>query len=88
MENITNQILPLSQQQRIAAQQNAEQAVITLLGKKPTRPPFDYRVHGLKETFWTPEGAYRALWQSINKKKGVRWQDNPDVWVIEFELVR
>lgn len=53
----------------------------------PIRPPFDYRVHGLKETFWTPEGAYRALWKSINTRKGARWEDNPDVWVLTFEVV-
>lgn len=32
---------------------------------------------------------YRALWESINgKTKGARWADNPDVFVLEFELVR
>lgn len=31
---------------------------------------------------------YRALWESINgKRKGARWQDNPEVWVIYFEYV-
>ena len=29
---------------------------------------------------------YRALWESINKKPGTRWEDNPKVWVIRFEL--
>jgi len=28
-----------------------------------------------------------ALWVSINTKKGTRWTDNPEVWVLEFELV-
>lgn len=33
--------------------------------------------------------AYRALWESINgKTKGARWADNPDVWVLTFEVVR
>ena len=31
---------------------------------------------------------YRALWDSINTRKGTRWQDCPDVWVITFEVVR
>lgn len=33
--------------------------------------------------------AYRDLWESINgKTKGARWADNPDVWVLSFELVK
>jgi hypothetical protein len=31
---------------------------------------------------------YCELWQSINGKKGTRWEDNPLVWVIGFELVK
>ena len=31
--------------------------------------------------------AWRNLWNSIHPK-GNRWEDNPDVWVLEFELVR
>ena len=31
--------------------------------------------------------SYAALWDSINTKKGTRWADNPDVWVLTFELV-
>jgi hypothetical protein len=30
--------------------------------------------------------AYAELWDSINTRKGTRWEDNPDVWVLEFEL--
>ena len=30
--------------------------------------------------------AWRDLWNSINKKKGTRWEDNPEVWVLSFEL--
>lgn len=33
-------------------------------------------------------GDYLRLWQSINDRAGVRWHDNPDVWVITFEVVR
>ena len=33
--------------------------------------------------------AYRALWQAINgKTPGARWDANPTVFVLEFELVR
>lgn len=31
--------------------------------------------------------AYRVLWYSINTRKGTRWQDNPSVWVLSFEVV-
>lgn len=30
---------------------------------------------------------YARKWDEINKRKGTRWQDNPDVWVLEFEFV-
>lgn len=31
---------------------------------------------------------YRDIWNDINTRKGTRWQDNPDVWVLEFEAVQ
>lgn len=32
---------------------------------------------------------YKFLWHSINgKTKGARWQDNPNVWVLTFEVVK
>jgi len=31
--------------------------------------------------------AFRALWDSINTKRGTRWQDNPAVWVVRFAVV-
>ena len=30
---------------------------------------------------------FGELWDSINYKKGTRWEDNPQVWVLTFELV-
>lgn len=30
---------------------------------------------------------YAALWDTIHTRKGTRWEDNPLVWVLEFELV-
>ncbi len=32
--------------------------------------------------------AFAALWNSINKKPRTRWEDNPEVWVLEFEVAR
>ena len=45
---------------------------------------------------WTPTGGYAdnarlafgALWDSINAKRGYSWDDNPWVWVIEFERIK
>lgn len=31
--------------------------------------------------------AFIARWNSINRKPGTRWLNNPMVWVLEFELV-
>lgn len=30
---------------------------------------------------------FGKMWDSIHKKPGDRWEDNPEVWVLEFELV-
>lgn len=31
---------------------------------------------------------YAALWDSINKRRGTRFADNPAVWVLTFEVVK
>lgn len=31
---------------------------------------------------------FAGLWDSINKKAGSFWSDNPEVWVLEFELAK
>lgn len=59
----------------------------------PLAPPFNYCVTGVKgnwgsDTFISPISAYRALWNSINTAKGIRWEDNPQVWVLAFEVVK
>jgi len=33
-----------------------------------------------------PVEAFRELWNSIHKTPGTRWDENPRVWVLEFEL--
>lgn len=51
-------------------------------------------LHDITEQDACAEGVasvaeYRELWQAINgNKKGCRWGDNPEVWVLEFELVQ
>ncbi|KKM69901.1 hypothetical protein LCGC14_1446220 [marine sediment metagenome] len=32
--------------------------------------------------------GYARLWDSINKQPGTRWNDNPMVWVIKFEVLQ
>jgi len=44
--------------------------------------------HSATRWVWPdPVEAYCHLWYSINKAKGTRWADDPDVWVLEFEAV-
>jgi hypothetical protein len=44
--------------------------------------------HGEVAYVMTPRDVYRDLWDTINTRKGTRWDDNPRVWVIAFEVVR
>ena len=39
-------------------------------------------------SFTSWKGAYKALWDSINAKRGYSWESNPWVWVIEFKVIR
>ena len=36
----------------------------------------------------SPIGEYRVLWDTINKAKEDRWEDNPKVWIIKFEVLK
>lgn len=36
----------------------------------------------------SPREVYAKLWQSIHTKPGTRWEDDPLVWVLCFELVQ
>jgi hypothetical protein len=40
-----------------------------------------------EERLTVPQHLFAHLWDSINKKDGTRWQDNPWVWVVEFKEV-
>ena len=44
-------------------------------------------VRCLGETTVTPLDAFRLLWDEINSQAGRRWDDNPDVYRIEFRKV-
>ena len=35
-----------------------------------------------------PKEAFAMLWDSIDKKRGFGWSENPWVWVVEFERVK
>jgi len=32
------------------------------------------------------QDCFRLLWSEIHTRVGTRWEDNPQVWVLEFEL--
>lgn len=32
--------------------------------------------------------AFLQLWNSAHTKPGTRWRENPEVWVLEFEVVK
>lgn len=41
-----------------------------------------------RHAMWVdPRDRFARLWDSIHTKSGTRWEDNPEVWVLEFELV-
>lgn len=39
-----------------------------------------------EETYITPVYAYRALWESLHRKEGHRWIDNPDLLALTFTV--
>jgi len=40
------------------------------------------------DLIYFPKKQFEVLWDSINKKPGTRWADNPEVWALKFELVQ
>ena len=55
----------------------------------PTHGRFSCHIEGIESTYIMPSpiSYFAELWNSIYPK-GKRWEDNPHVWVLEFELVR
>lgn len=45
----------------------------------------DYRMEG-GDLYIDPVDWYRDLWNTINTRKGTRWDDSPDVWCLTFEV--
>lgn len=45
-------------------------------------------IHGHYIAANTARGCYAGLWDAINTKKGLRWDDNPTVVVYCFEVVK
>jgi hypothetical protein len=45
-----------------------------------------YETTSSDECLGTPRMAFANLWNSINKKRGYGWDENPWVWVVEFEV--
>ena len=39
-------------------------------------------------TFTDPRRSYAGLWQHLHKKEGERWNDNPNVLVLTFRVIR
>jgi hypothetical protein len=47
----------------------------------------DVKAEGVPEgRTYTNNEPFGKLWNTINKKPGIRWEDNPEVWAITFEL--
>ena len=47
--------------------------------------PSELGSHSYAPAFYI--GKFRRLWDTINTKIGIRWECNPDVWVLEFEYL-
>lgn len=41
----------------------------------------------LKDQIMVPQDWFRNLWDSLNAKRGLGWDANPWVWVIEFKVL-
>jgi len=45
-------------------------------------PPFAFT-----DVILRARGEFTKLWDSIHTKPGTRWEDNPEVWVLAFEVI-
>lgn len=46
--------------------------------------PITSMEEGISDAQWALR-TFMATWNIINSESGVRWEDNPEVWVLEFE---
>jgi hypothetical protein len=46
--------------------------------------PITSMAEGVSDTQWALR-TFMATWNIINSEPGTRWEDNPEVWVLEFE---
>ena len=54
----------------------------------PRDPGFEsWSTHGMRDYYATPRRAFKALWDSINVRRGYGWDTNPWVWVVEFRVI-
>lgn len=68
------------------------EGVVEVMGDRdntnPTCRGYVGREDGLKFGIRaTPRDAYHDLWDSINAKRGLGWDANPWVWVVDFKMV-
>jgi len=49
-------------------------------------PQYTFARGCLSKTPPDPRWKYIELWNSINTRKGTRWDENPMVWVLTFEV--
>lgn len=47
-----------------------------------------YETKSDTECLGTPKMGFANLWNSINTDSGKTWDDNPWVWVVEFEVIK
>jgi len=48
----------------------------------------DCRAEGINESAHGLKPSFKALWNTINEKRGFGWNKNPLVWVVEFKLLK
>jgi hypothetical protein len=46
-----------------------------------------HHIKGNRKVYGVATDAFRSLWDSINKDRGLGWDANPWVWVVEFKRI-
>ncbi len=70
-----------------------EGALVCSTGLPPGTPPvygFDTDAGDFDENLaaYNARDAFAGLWRSLNTKRGSTWEENPWVWVIDFERIK